>query len=97
MLGQPYTIALELELPASPENQVGGGSGSTLSVRSTVLHSGAGDVHVLPGNVRETRRTIISLLSVQSSRVQVCRAFLLLFLPFIQSTSHQDLFVGRHC
>ena len=41
MLGQPYTIALELELPDSPQNQVGGGGGggTILSVTSPVVRT----------------------------------------------------------
>ena len=71
MLGQPYTIALELQLPDSPENQVGWLAVVSLSVLPQQLHPGARDVHVLLENVRERWRTIISHLSVQSSGVQV--------------------------
>ena len=41
------------------------------SVLPHQFHPGARDVHVLSGNVRERRRTIISNLSLQSSPLQV--------------------------
>ena len=69
MVGQPYTIALELEVPDSPDNQVGCWFNSALPPQ---FHPGARDVHVLFENVRERRRTTISHLSVQPSPVQEC-------------------------